>query len=413
MKRNRSVLLRTVVLVSAVASLGAVAAACGSYAATSEGAGGTATTATSSGGSTCSPGSGGSTSTGTGTGGSTSTTALPCDILKQGGQPCVSAHSTVRLLASNYSGPLYQLCKGTASPGPSSCKGTPQDIAVTDGYADFATHESFCTGATCTVTKIYDQSGQGNDLEPAPPGGMKTSPAKPANASDLKITLNGHTAYGLLFKPGMGYRTGCTTCNIKTGNGIAKDDEPQSIYMVSSQKDLINGCCFDYGNAETTNNDDGNGTMEAAYLGGGVVWGTGVGSAGGPWAMADLENGVFPGWENGQWSNISTALPLNYDFVSVVIVGDTRDKNCGKGRFAIYAGDATTGTLRTQYDGIRPEKSGYVPMQKQGSIILSVGGDNSDADGGRFYEGVMVNGAATKATVDALQASIVGAGYGK
>jgi hypothetical protein len=65
------------------------------------------------------------------------------------------------------------------------------------------------------------------------------------------------------------------------------------------------------------------------------------------------------------------------------------------------------------YDGIRPEKQGYVPMLKQGSLILSIGGDNSDADGGRFYEGAMANGAATKQTIDALQASIVAAGYGK
>ncbi len=52
-------------------------------------------------------------------------------------------------------------------------------------------------------------------------------------------------------------------------------------------------------------------------------------------------------------------------------------------------------------------------MQKQGSIILSTAGDNSDGDGGRFFEGAIANGAATKATVDALQASIVAAGYGK
>lgn len=64
------------------------------------------------------------------------------------------------------------------------------------------------------------------------------------------------------------------------------------------------------------------------------------------------------------------------------------------------------------YDGIRPEKSGYVPMNEQGSIVLSVAGDNSDADGGRFWEGAMVSGAATNQTVDALQAAIVAAGYG-
>jgi hypothetical protein len=51
-------------------------------------------------------------------------------------------------------------------------------------------------------------------------------------------------------------------------------------------------------------------------------------------------------------------------------------------------------------------------MQKQGSVILGIGGDNSSGDGGRFYEGVMTTGAATKATIDALQAAIVAAGYG-
>jgi hypothetical protein len=183
------------------------------------------------------------------------------------------------------------------------------------------------------------------------------------------------------------------------------------MYMVTSQHDLINGCCFNYGNAETTANNDGEGTMEAVYFGLGVVWGTGV--QGGPWVMADLENGLYAGWENGRDTNISTAVPLKHDFVTAVVVGDTAEKNVGKGRFALYGGDATSGTLITTYDGIRPEKVGYVPMRKQGSIILSIGGDNSDYDGGRFYEGVMSNGTATKETVDALQAAIVAAGYGR
>jgi hypothetical protein len=65
------------------------------------------------------------------------------------------------------------------------------------------------------------------------------------------------------------------------------------------------------------------------------------------------------------------------------------------------------------YDGIRPAKTGYVPMKKQGSIILGIGGDNSNSAGGQFFEGVMAGGAATSATVDALQANIVAAKYGK
>ncbi|HVZ89267.1 MAG TPA: arabinofuranosidase catalytic domain-containing protein, partial [Polyangia bacterium] len=62
---------------------------------------------------------------------------------------------------------------------------------------------------------------------------------------------------------------------------------------------------------------------------------------------------------------------------------------------------------------IRPAKNGYVPMRKQGSIILGTGGDNSDGDGGQWFEGVMASGAASLQAVYSLQANIVSAGYGR
>lgn len=335
--------------------------------------------------------------------------ALPCDVLEGAGHPCVSAHSTVRLLVRSYAGSLYQLQRSDM---------TTKDIGVIDGYADAAAHEAFCAGSACVISIVYDQSSFGNHLTPAPPGSAKPTAGKPVPANRLKITANGRTVYGMLFRPDEGYRANCYACPYPaeglTGPGktpTAVGDEPQTMYMVSSQKDLVNGCCFDYGNAEWTANNDREGTMEAVYLGNGVIWGTGV--QGGPWVMADLENGLYAGWENKQDRGISTALPMKYDFVTAVVIGDTAEKNDGKGRFALYGGDATGGTLITTYDGIRPEKPGYVPMKKQGSIILSIGGDNSDFDGGRFYEGVVANGAATKEVVDALQQTIVAAGYGK
>ncbi|MBN1605532.1 MAG: hypothetical protein JW940_02810 [Polyangiaceae bacterium] len=345
-------------------------------------------------------------------------TPLPCDVFGQGGTKCSTAHSTVRVIVSGYAGPLYQLCNGSSSPGPSSCKGTTQDIQAVDGYADVATHDGFCGADTCTISKIYDQTGNGYDLEPAPPGGAKGSPDTPAKASALPVNINGHSAYGVLIRPGMGYRTGCNGCNFKRGQAMAMGDEPQSMYMVTSQHELVDGCCFDYGNAETTSNDDGNGTMEAVYFGGGVVWGTGYGGKPGPWVMADLENGVFAGWENGQDKNISTNMPLTFDFVTAIVVGDTQEKNCGKGRYMLYGADATGadaafGKLMTLYDGVRPEKPGYVPMQKQGSLILGTGGDNSSGGAGRFYEGATATGPAiSKRTANHLHAAIVAAKYG-
>lgn len=370
-------------------------------------------------------------SAGTAAAGATSTIQLPCAILTAGGNACVAAHSTTRVLVPGYTGPLYQVCKGASNPGPASCKGTPQDIGSKDGYADSAAQDAFCTGG-CTITKIYDQSGKGNHLEPAPKGGAKNTPDNPAPAAALKVTVNGHSVYGIQILPGIGYRTGCDSCTIKQGNGMPSKtaafpqgvDDPESMYWVTSQKDLPadrkqnDGCCFDYGNAETSSNDDGNGTMEALYFGAGVVWGTGTGGKPGPWMMADLENGLYAGWndtvQTKQDQDIPTNTKLPYDFVTGVLLGDTRDKNGGKGRFAIYGGDATTGTLKTLYDGIRPNKSGYVPMKKLGSIILGIGGDNSNSASGRFFEGAISTGPViSKETVDALQAAIVAARYGK
>ena len=37
--------------------------------------------------------------------------SLPCDIYAAHGTPCVTAHSTTRLLSSSYDGPLYRVVR--------------------------------------------------------------------------------------------------------------------------------------------------------------------------------------------------------------------------------------------------------------------------------------------------------------
>ena len=87
----------------------------------------------------------------------------PCDILAAA-TPCVAAISTTRALYRTYAGPLYQVTR-------ESDKATADIGMLRSGYANAAQQDAFCAKTTCTVTKLYDQSPNHNDLTPAPPGG--------------------------------------------------------------------------------------------------------------------------------------------------------------------------------------------------------------------------------------------------
>ena len=164
----------------------------------------------------------------------------------------------------------------------------------------------------------------------------------------------------------------------------------------------------DYGNAETDDLDDGDGTMEAVYFGN-ASWQGNAGSGDGPWVGIDLENGMYYG------GNVSTASnePLAHEFVTALVKGR-------RGSMAILGGDATAGRLRSMYDGPRPPRAsagpkphdGYQPMRKEGAIVLGVGGDNARDAIGVFYEGVITKGASTAAADEEVQANVVAAGNG-
>jgi hypothetical protein len=311
----------------------------------------------------------------------------PCDIYAAGGTPCVAAHSTTRALYGAYAGALYQVRR--------SSDNTTRDIGVLSpgGYANAAAQDSFCAGTSCVITIIYDQSGRGNNLTQAPAGGAAGGPDNLANATAAPTTLNGNRAYGVYVAPGTGYRDNSTS-------GIATGDQPEGEYAIFDGTHYNGGCCFDYGNAETNSNDDGNGTMEAIYFGNIRVWGYGTGN--GPWIMADMENGLYSGVNAGYNANDPT---INYRYTTAIIKG-------GANQWAIRGGNAQSGGLSTFYSGPRPNVAGYNPMRKQGAIILGTGGDNSKGSDGTFYEGVMTSGYPSDATENAVQANIVAAGYG-
>jgi len=381
---------------------GTTATTAGSTAGGAVAAGGNATGGKSSTGGTIATGGskavGGSSATGgtSAAGGATGTGTGPCDIYAAANTPCASAHSTVRALYGNFSGNLYQVRRASDK--------TVKDIPVLapGGFVNISVQDTFCAGTTCTISILYDQSTYKNDLVKSgvahwlPNGGVE------ANATSGKVTVSGHTAYGIYVTSGsnVAYRNNAT-------KGVAKGNEAESMYMVVDGKRSSGSCCFDYGNAETTGNDDGNGTMEALYWGTDTTWG-GKAEGNGPWVAADLENGMFKCAQGG-WQTTATCMndkSIIANYATAVLKGPAANT------FAIKGGNSQSGTLTTMYNGVRPSP-GYYPKKLQGAIILGTGGDGSNTGTGTFFEGAMTIGNPQDSVDDAIQANIVAAGYGK
>jgi hypothetical protein len=452
------------------------------------GAGGRAGT-TGSGGAPASGGtvgSGGSSASG-GTAGSGATG--PCDIYQAANTPCGAAHSTVRALYAAYTGPLYQVQRASDK--------TTKDIPVgAGGFADASVQDSFCSGTTCTIPIVYDQSSNGNHLRVTWFAYWLQSGGNPASATAAKITVGGHPVYGIKSGTNVAYRTGVAlsgtaavnkgsstvtfsspqtlpagtpllfaanskdcapnswpnNCNFRVyttaaatsaatsatlttsyagtsssstvvwnqgTKGIATGDQAESIYSVLDGKTYGQWCCFDYGNSELSGIDDGNATMEAIYFGADTQFGQSGGGSG-PWVAADLENGMYEGYENASSKVASNTSVTGFAYVTAMLKGlSVKDCPAGlttSGCFALKAGNATSGKLAFKFNadtmnyGARPP--GYSPQKKEGAIILATGGDGSNTGTGIWFEGAMTMGAPSDATDDAVQANIVAAGYG-
>ena len=314
----------------------------------------------------------------------------PCDIYAAGGTPCVAAHSMTRALYAAYAGNLYQVRR--------SSDNATRNVGVltAGGYANASAQDSFCAGTSCVVTAVYDQSGRGNDLwyqgSGSPVGGQDV----PASATSESVTAGGAKVYSLFINQRNSYwRDGHLT-------GVPTGSAPQGVYMITSGTHVNSGCCFDYGNSETTRKADAAGAMDAIYFGTSCWFGGCSGT--GPWVQADLEWGLFPGGSSS-WNPNQRAFPSK--FVTAMT------KNNGTTRFAIKGANAQSGGLTTLWDGKLP--NGYNPMKKQGAIVLGSGGDccatNTNLSVGTFYEGAIVSGYPSDATDNAVQANVAAAGY--
>jgi non-reducing end alpha-L-arabinofuranosidase len=304
-------------------------------------------------------------------------TPRPCDLFASA-TPCVAAISTTRALYSAYTGPLYQVTRQSDK--------THTNIGLLpDGYANAAAQETFCAKTTCTITMLYDQSPNHNDLTPAPPGGAARGPGPngydlPAVANALPATVAGHKVYGIAIAPGMGYRN-------DSPKRTAVRGEPEGVYMVTSALNLNTKCCFDFGNAETNNLDNKPGHMDAINI---------MCQGGSPCSIdegLDMEDGIYG----------HLKVPSGTTFVTDMGASD------GQHAYAIYQGNAQSGGLTST--GVIPLPKGYQPMKQEGAIILGIGGDNSNSAKGYFFEGVMTSGMPTKQAMEAVQSNIVAARY--
>jgi non-reducing end alpha-L-arabinofuranosidase len=322
--------------------------------------------------------------------------SLPCDIYAAGGTPCEAAYSTTRALFAAYDGPLYQLQRASDSSHLNI------GLESTGGVVNSAPQVSFCSGTSCTITLLYDQTANGNNMPVSPaascsgcggaagpgPGGSDL----PAPASALPVTIEGQPAYGVLVATsGIGYR-------IDDAKNVPTGDQPEGIYMMTSSNVTSSHCCFDFGSGETNNNDDGNATMNAIYYGN-ACW-TGGCTGPGPWVGGDLENGMY---FSDTGANPPTIQGEYGSFVSAW------EKNNGTTNFTLKYGNGQQGGLTQSYSG--PLPNGYNPMKVQPSILLGTGGDNSGGGTGEFFEGAVTAGYPSDATENAVQANLTAAGY--
>ena len=402
-----------------VGGLGGSAGASGGATRTG-GATGSGGSTSASGGTTATGGAGGSGGVGGTTGPSSSggstlaQGSLPGDVAKAAGTPFVAAHAMTRTLFTSYSGPLFKALRDSDK--------QEKDIGIVaaTGLVDLAALSTFCSGTTCKVTTLYDQSGNGNDMwrgdtaANAPMDNGEAPKLCDLMAIDYWQLADG-TKMPIAVETGAMWKNAaqCLRNRDKTKN-MPTGSKPQTTYAIFHAKYLNNNCCFNYGNTGKLIHYTGPGTLSALNFSQITFWSKGTGN--GPWVMVDWEQGVYAG--NTAKCN-SGAAPtadctttgenpnpsVTFDVVTTLF------KHDGVAHWALKNGNAKSGALSVSID-LPTLPKGYSPLKVEGGLGLGEGGAGDTNGTGGFSEGAVMAGETTDTPDDAIQKRIVSV-YGK
>ncbi len=345
----------------------------------------------------------------TATGGSLSTSTLPGDVAKAAGTPFVAAHSMTRAMFASYSGPLFKALRVSDN--------QEKDInaVAAGGLGDFAALNTFCSGTTCKVTTLYDQSGNGNDMWRGDTTANAPGTPKLCDLMDIEYwQMSDGTKVPIALEHGWESNlvwksvAQCLRNRDKTKN-MPKGATPETQYGIFHAKYVNNNCCFNYGNTGNAIHYSGPGTLSALNFSKITFWSQGTGA--GPWPMVDFETGVYAGNTGLCGSGIPTTVTctttgqnpnptVSFNIVTALM------KHNGINHWALKSGNAQAGALSVNID-LNALPTGYSPLKQEGGIGLGEGGAGDTGGSGGFSEGAVMAAETTDATDSAIQSSVV------